>query len=59
MQTKGKEVGWMKEVFKMEEGKVYAGGMARDTSGSVRMHLSLPLHKKHLGFGTNNIKTYE
>lgn len=29
VQTKGKEVGWMKEVFKMEEGKVYAGGMAR------------------------------
>ena len=33
---------------------IHAGGLARDTSGSVRMHLSLPLHKKHLGFGTNN-----
>ena len=33
---------------------IHAGGLARVTSGSVRMHLSLPLHKKHLGFGTNN-----
>jgi hypothetical protein len=33
---------------------IHAGGLARDPSGSVRMHLSLPLHKKHLGFGTNN-----
>ena len=33
---------------------VHAGGLNQDNKGSLRMHASLPPHKKYLGFESNN-----